>query len=289
MSELSFGNFVNRALQFVSKNYDRIIPDGGDTDGPLSPNDQLDADFVSDINSLLQQYIAAMEAVKLRLGLHLVMQISSRGNLYLQASGLNTALKQSDPTRCAQVVTRAINLIYLLSVLVEPFMPATSAAILAQLNAPSRSVPTEFSIDILPGHHIGTPAHLFKPIDEKMAEVWRAKFAGSQKQPAVQAGSVSADATHVAPGQAQATAVSKRKAAAAAKKAAAEAVASAGEGPKSPEVLELEAKIAAQGDKVRTLKSQPKGPEVDEQITKEVEELKKLKAELVNELKKQKQ
>lgn len=225
-----------------------------------------------------------MEAVKLRLGLQLVMQISSRGNTYLQASGLNTALKQSDPTRCAQVVCRAINLIYLLTALVEPFMPATAAALLAQLNAPSRTVPAEFSIDILPGHHIGTPAHLFKPIDEKMADVWREKFAGTQKQ-AIQAGAADADATHVASGQAQATAVSKRKAAAAAKKASVE-VAARSDVTKSPEALELEARIAAQGDKVRGLKSQAKSPEVDEQIVKEVEELKRLKGELAKELKK---
>lgn len=277
---LSFGNFVNRALQFVSKNYDRIVPDGGDTEGPLSPNDSADADFVADINGLLQQYIDTMEAVKLRLGLHLVMQISSRGNAYLQASGLNTALKQSDPTRCAQVVCRAINLIYLLSALVEPFMPATAAAVLTQLNAPSRSVPTAFSIDILPGHHIGTPAHLFKPIDEKMAEVWRAKFAGTQKQ-LYEVGEVNADATHVAPGLAQATVVSKRKAAAAAKKSAA-ARAATNDRSKTPEVLGLEAKIAAQGDKVRALKVQAKSPEVDEQVAKEIEELKRLKGELIN-------
>lgn len=226
-----------------------------------------------------------MEAVKLRLGLHLVMQISSRGNAYLQASGLNTALKQSDPTRCAQVVCRAINLIYLLTALVEPFMPATAASLLAQLNAPSRTVPKEFSIDILPGHHIGTPAHLFKPIDEKMAEVWRLKFAGTQKT-GNQAGDVNADATP-APGQANSKVapVSKRKAAAAAKKAGADAQAAASDKPRTPEALELEAKIVAQGDKVRSLKTKPKSPEVDAEVTKEVEELKRLKAALVEELK----
>ncbi|TDL14426.1 methionyl tRNA synthetase [Rickenella mellea] len=264
----NFGNFINRITSFVAKNYDSIIPDGGDPEGPLSLNDEHDADFIGDVNSLLHDYIDAMEAVKLRHGLQLLMQLSSRGNGYLQAAGLNTALKTSDPKRCAQVVTRAINLIYILSVLAEPFIPGTSASILSQLNAPARSVPESFSIDILPGHHIGKPAHLFKPIDEKMAETWRTKFEGTNANKA-QVGELDANATHVQ------SSTSKRKAA---KKVA--VVASTG--PKSPEMLALEAKVSAQGDAVRALKAKtPKSKELDEEIATAVGELKRLKAELV--------
>jgi len=133
------------------------------------------------------------------------------------------------------------------------------------------------SVDILPGHTLGKPAHLFKRIDEKMAEVWRAKFAG-KKEEVANIGSVDADKTHVVAPQ-----LSKKKAAAAAKEAkknAAAAVA-AEAGPKSPEVVELEDKIAKQGEVVRALKAKPKTKEVDEQIAAGVAELKRLKAELV--------
>ena len=107
------------------------MPDGDDKEGPLSPNDEEDAAFISEVNSLLGQYIDALEAVKLRLGLQLIMQISAAGNAYLQSSGLNTALLNSNPKRCARVLCRAVNLIYVLSVLVYPYMPATSNAMLA--------------------------------------------------------------------------------------------------------------------------------------------------------------
>ena len=56
-----------------------------------------------------------MDSVKLRAGLHTVMSISARGNLYLQSSGLNKQLMTENPKRCAQVVSRALNLIYILS------------------------------------------------------------------------------------------------------------------------------------------------------------------------------
>lgn len=212
-----------------------------------------------------------MEAVKLRLGLHTVMLISARGNLYLQSSGLNKALMNESPKRCAQVVSRAINLIYVLSALIHPFMPDTADAVLAQLNAPERSVPLVFASDILAGHHIGTPDHLFKKIEEKMAEVWKAKFGGNQAAPSPEP---NADATHVVPG------MSKRKAEAA-KKAAAKAAAAVLEAaPKTAEVLAWEQKVAEQGQLVRDLKAKPKLDETDKELATAVDQLKKLKVEL---------
>ena len=208
-----------------------------------------------------------METVKLRTGLQTIMLISNRGNLYLQASGLNKALMNENPKRCAQVVSRAVNLIYVLSALIYPFMPATSDSILAQLNAPARVVPDLLSTDILTGHHIGKPDHLFKKIEEKMADVWRVKFEGIDgAQPP------SADVSK--------TGASKRQVAAS-KKAAAKSEIMKAAGPKSPEVLALEAKVADQGLLVRSLKGQtPRTQEIDDQIIRAVEELKRLKGEL---------
>jgi len=270
---------VSEIHPFISKNYEGVVPDGGDEGGPLSPNDEEDAAFISEINSLLTQYIDSLEAVKLRQGLQIIMQISGAGNAYLQSSGLNTALLKFDPKRCARVLGRALNLIYALSPLVEPYMPATAASILTQLNAPARTVPEVLSVDVLPGHTLGKPAHLFKRIDEKMAEVWREKFAGAKVEgqgETAKIGNVDADKTHVAPQ------LSKKKAAAAAKEAKKATTAGTDSGPKSPEAIALEEKITKQGDVVRTLKAKPKTREVDEQIASEVEELKRLKAELAN-------
>ncbi|KAF9468043.1 tRNA synthetases class I (M)-domain-containing protein [Collybia nuda] len=255
----NFGNFVNRALKFVSSQYDSVIPDGGDVPGPLSPNDPLDSEFISSVNGLLKDYVDAMDVVKIRLGLQVVMHISMRGNNYLQSSGLNKALMTSDPKRCAQVVSRALNLIYVLSALVYPFMPATSESILMQLNAPARVVPDVLSTDLLHGHAIGKPEHLFKKIEEGMAETWRIKFGGVEPLT---------------------TAESETKRKATAKKGA-HKVDPASVGPKSPEILAMEVRVADQGQVVRALKAQtPKTAELDSQIKEAVDILKKLKGEL---------
>ena len=260
----------------MSSQYDGVIPDGEDAPGPYSPNDADDAEFISDVNTLLKDYTDAMDAVKIRLGLQTVMLISSRGNTYLQSSGLNKALIASNPKRCAQVISRAINLIYVLSTLIYPFMPATSSAILTQLNAPDRAVPEVFSNDILAGHTIGAPGHLFKKIEEKMEEVWRLKFKGIDEKPSGSAVATPDPLIKTAPGQ------SKRKAA---KVAAAAAVSSTvvTDGPKSAEALALETKITEQGQAIRELKAQtPKTAELVAQIKTAVDILKALKTDLEN-------
>ena len=267
----SFGNFVNRTLKFVAARLDSVIPDG-DEAGPLSPSDPLDEEFVADINNLLRNYIENLEAVKLRAGLQNVMQISARGNLYLQQSGLGKALQDSDPKRLAQVISRSVNLIYLLSVLVFPFMPSTSEAILKQLNAPARTVPEAFGIDILAGHHIGPVDYLFSKIEESKAEEWKARFGSTSNAPAAAA----ADPVATAAG---APVVSKRKAAAARKDAA-----KAADAPivKTAEIVELEAKIAAQGGKVRDIKAGKgaEGEKLEDEVAKLLD-LKKLLAEAI--------
>ena len=258
----------------MSAVYEGTVPENDDAPGPYSPEDPVDSEFITDINKLLKEYNDNMEFSKLRSGLQIVMALSARGNSYLQSSGLNKALLASDPKRCARVVARAVNLIYILSAVVSPFMPETADSILEQLNAPARTVPDVFSNDILGGHQIGKPEHLFKRIDEKMADIWREKFGG--KKPEAEASAPSPDATHVVPG------MSKRKAAAL-KKAADKAAAVAAGGtntPKSAEVLAWEQKVTEQGQIVRELKAKPKSEEIDKEIASAVEELKKLKLEL---------
>jgi len=173
---------VNRTLRFVSSQYEGIIPDSKDAPGPYSSSDTSDSEFIENVNSLLTDYINAMEAVKLRLGLQTVMLISMRGNSYLQSSGLNKQLMTDNPIRCAQVISRATNLIYVLSVLIYPFMPATSESILRQLNAPDRTVPSRLSNDILAGHQIGTTSHLFQRIPKELIDVWKVRFGGNEVQ-----------------------------------------------------------------------------------------------------------
>ena len=172
----NLGNFVNRVIKFVIAKYDGgVIPDA-DLSG------EAEVALTKDVNQLLEQYIEAMDAVKIRQGLSIAMAISARGNLYLQESNVSNTLFTENRAKCDAVVHIAINLIYLLSSLLYPFMPATSESITRQLNAPLKNIPNQFTSDILGGHKLNGAAYLFSKIDEKMEATWKAKYGSSGNQ-----------------------------------------------------------------------------------------------------------
>ena len=165
-------------------------------------------------------------------------------------------LPAEHPRRAQRTILLAINLIYAISAAVHPFMPSTSESIIEQLNAPPRTLPDTFAIDIYPGHKIGTPSLLFTRIDEKMEDVWRRKFGGAQAE-------------------APKPELSKKQLAKQAKaaKAAKEAV----KVPDTPEAKALNDSITAQGSRIRDIKS---GAIKEADLDKEVAQLKQLKADM---------
>ncbi|KAK6122810.1 hypothetical protein DH2020_043453 [Rehmannia glutinosa] len=186
----NLGNFINRVLSFMAKDpgsgYGSIIPDaqGADTH-PLTKA------FGEKVGSYVEQYVEAMEKVKIKQALKIAMTISSEGNAYLQESKFWKLYKEDLPS-CSVVMKTSVGLVYLLACLLQPFMPSFSLEVLKQLNLP---LETKFSLsnekgdverakrpwDILPaGHKIGTPAPLFKELKDEEVELFREKFAGSQ-------------------------------------------------------------------------------------------------------------
>ncbi|KAL2469417.1 putative methionine--tRNA ligase [Abeliophyllum distichum] len=186
----NLGNFINRVLSFVAKDpgsgYGSIIPDAqGAESHPLTKV------LGEKVSSYVEQYIEAMEKVKLKQGLKIAMSISGEGNAYLQESQFWKLYKEDRPS-CSVVMKTSVGLVYLLACLLEPFMPSFSLEVLKQLNLP---LETQISLsdekgdverakrlwEIIPaGHKIGTPAPLFRELKDEEVEFFRSKFAGSQ-------------------------------------------------------------------------------------------------------------
>jgi len=271
------------------KKYDFVIPAIPEDselrtykEGPLSAaaegaeDASLLSRFTRDVNSILAQYVGAMEAVKIRAGLQHMMSLSARGNLFLVESHFDNTLFTENRARCDEVMIVSLNLIWLLSALIHPFMPETSDAILKQLDAPPRANPTDckFSLDLLPGHKIGKAAHLFKQIDPKQEEVWRVQFGGA------------ADAKKAA--AEEEPKMSKKQAMKAAKAAKKQAEASKPQVKnKTPELIQLEEKVATEGEKLKGLKEQAKTAslaedkaKVDMEVDAQLASYLKLKKEL---------
>ena len=171
----NLGNFVNRIVKFVIAKYNGVIPKFDTKNIP-------DYDkFENDINSLLASYIDNMENVNLRKGLELAMAISSRGNQFLQDNKLDNSLYANQPAKSDAVVAVAINLVYLVSAIIYPFMPETTVKIDQILNAPALSITNKFELVLLPGHCIGKAQYLFTRIDDKKIDEWRKLYGGQQK------------------------------------------------------------------------------------------------------------
>ncbi|KAI8323309.1 methionyl-tRNA synthetase, partial [Martensiomyces pterosporus] len=177
----NIGNFCNRVVKFLDANtkYAGVLP-AADPSLIAPGADTSDRRLIDDVNALLARYIEQMDGVHLKSGLRTAMEISARGNQYLQESKLDNALYSDHRAQCDTVLAVATNLIYLLSAVFHPFMPATSASIARQLNAPERVLTETFELELKPGHVIGKAEYLFNRIDEKKIEEWRAKFGGSQ-------------------------------------------------------------------------------------------------------------
>ncbi|XP_068646527.1 probable methionine--tRNA ligase [Aristolochia californica] len=192
----NLGNFINRVLSFIVKSpgsgYGSIIPDA-----PNAESHPLTMKLADKVCKYVDQYLEAMEKVKLKQGLKIAMSISSEGNAYLQESQFWKLYKE-DKDSCSVVMRTSAGLVWLLASLLEPFMPSFSIEVLKQLNVP----PTQISISdekgdidrvkapwkILPsGHKIGTPEPLFKEMKDDAVKYFREKFAGSQSERIVRA------------------------------------------------------------------------------------------------------
>lgn len=167
----NLGNFVNRSTRFLAAKLDSRVPSG-----ELSESDRL---FLSEhVDAELNRYREAMDLCNLRAALKCAMAVSAAGNLYLAEQKLDNKLLQGNPDRCGVVLAVALNLCYVLSALLEPFIPGTSEDILKILRLPARKIPRSFSLAIRPGHRIGQPFHLFTKLDETAVCELKAKFAG---------------------------------------------------------------------------------------------------------------
>jgi methionyl-tRNA synthetase len=173
----NLGNFVNRLIKFVNSQLDSVVPEFSASYTEESYDFPA---FIAEVNKLLSEYNAEMEAVHLRAGLRKVMEISAVGNNFLQYR-LDKANLAEHPARTNTIIALALNLAYLLASLSSPFMPSTGASIAKQLNAPLLSIPDKWTGDALkPGHKIGKAAYLFSKIDDKKVEEWRSQYGGTQ-------------------------------------------------------------------------------------------------------------
>eukprot|EP00467_Chlorarachnion_reptans_P000604 CAMPEP_0114515024 /NCGR_PEP_ID=MMETSP0109-20121206/16487_1 /TAXON_ID=29199 /ORGANISM="Chlorarachnion reptans, Strain CCCM449" /LENGTH=1066 /DNA_ID=CAMNT_0001695145 /DNA_START=43 /DNA_END=3243 /DNA_ORIENTATION=+ len=189
----NFGNFVNRCMSFLGK-MGGVVP-------PVAMISR-DVEFFGKVNSLVEEYVDCMERIQMRDGLKRLLDISRLGNQLLQAEAPWALQKQGDFVRTDSVLGICVNLVWLLAVLAQPFIPSTTEHICQQLNVPvatlflpSESKKGTFKSKYGPpcktwaeakkkggmfvGHKIGKAKPLFARIEPESIEKFRKAYGGA--------------------------------------------------------------------------------------------------------------
>ncbi|EFO93803.1 CRE-MARS-1 protein [Caenorhabditis remanei] len=171
----NLGNFINRALSFVSNFFGGVIPEIQLTDA--------DAEFLEEVNKECEQWDKQFDRVHLKDAVKSILNVSRLGNQYMQAQTPWVLMKGSDEEkkRAGTIIGVAANIAYHLAVILYPVMPSISATIREQCGLPRLPIFSPFPINYLKsGHKIGKPSPLFQKLDPVQIAEFKAKFGGSQ-------------------------------------------------------------------------------------------------------------
>lgn len=164
-SELAdiLGNFVNRALVLTQKYYEGKVPERGE----LTEEDQL---VLDEINEIPKRISKLVYAYKLRDAQAEAMNLARLGNKYL-ADQEPWKVVKVDPKRVETVMNIALQITANLSVILQPFLPATAAKLSNFLNFKSTYWEDAGNVDLLKvGDKTNTPEILFQKIEDTLVE-----------------------------------------------------------------------------------------------------------------------
>ncbi|MET7703113.1 methionine--tRNA ligase [Streptomyces sp. NPDC005485] len=173
----TLGNFVNRVLSFSKKRFGEEVPAGAAAGEP-------EAKLGEEIASLLAEYETQMEALQFRKAAAALRALWSAGNSYLEEKAPWLEIK-TDPEGAALTLRTAMNLIHLYSVVSEPFIPASSAAMRAAFALPTDTAKwvTADEARTLSSVPAGTPFTvppvLFAKITDEDLESYKERFGGA--------------------------------------------------------------------------------------------------------------
>ncbi|VDM24829.1 unnamed protein product [Toxocara canis] len=122
----NLGNFINRALSFVAASFGGMIPE--------MELGEVETELLEGVAHDLSEYDSLLTAVKLRDGISKILQISRRGNQYMQSMEPWLLVKgdEQQKKRAGTVIGVSANIAYLIAVLMHPYMPQVSRRIREQ-------------------------------------------------------------------------------------------------------------------------------------------------------------
>jgi len=199
------GNFANRVLVLMQKYYEGVMPKVDKAQDHYRLFDR--AAVVGGKHPMVEEYIVPVVKLlghyQFRDAQFKMMELARLGNKYL-ADHEPWKLIKTDADGTAQVLSEAVQVLYNMAMLMEPFMPDASGRLLAQLQVnPDANTRKDFWMagegvagvwfELAAGHQLGSPGLLFQKIEDDVIEVQISKLlaAGAANAAAVLAESAS--------------------------------------------------------------------------------------------------
>lgn len=199
------GNFANRVLVLMQKYYEGVMPAVSVVKEPYALFDRchvgehpMVAEYVRPVVDLLSNYQFRDAQFKM-------MELARLGNKYL-AEHEPWKLIKTDAEATAMVLSEAVQVLYNLALLMEPFMPEASGRLLSQLGADVSSQQKRLFwlssggdglwMELAAGHTLGAAGLLFQKIEDDVIEAQIAKLQATAAASAASAvGGVAGTAT----------------------------------------------------------------------------------------------
>jgi methionyl-tRNA synthetase len=157
-----FGNFVNRALVLTQNYYQGQIP----SPGTLTVEDLTALKEIALIKTNVEE---ALETFRFREALKEAMNLARLGNKYL-ADHEPWKLIKTDPERVKSIMFVSLQITGNLAILMEPFLPKTSAALREMLNMKTIDWESIGTNVLHTGQNVNKPSLLFDKIEDSAIE-----------------------------------------------------------------------------------------------------------------------
>ncbi len=171
------GNFINRTLTFIHKNFNGQVPDKG----KLDSSDKELKKLLSEAPQKVGHYI---DNFQIRQGVREAMDVARFANKYFNDKMPWKTIK-SEPDKCATTLSLCIETIKTLSVILEPVIPFTAEKIKKLINFPDSKEINEWDssgeFSLPSGHMLNKPEILFAKIEDDIIEKEIEKLKGPAK------------------------------------------------------------------------------------------------------------
>ncbi len=164
----NLANLVNRTLTFITRFYDGKIPSGS-----------IDEDMKQEIARREARITDYLERAELRDALREIFLLSSLGNKAFQ-DGEPWAARKTNPEKAESLIMQLAYLVRDLAILIEPYMPESSARILKFLS--SEDSTWDDLLDYKGLETVQGLEILFEKLEDDRIEELRKRFSGSQDE-----------------------------------------------------------------------------------------------------------